>query len=75
MTPQLQAVPDFVLRNNCERLDPSPRVAPTLRYERIHLMRRKFVALLLSALAILPWALLVIIPALALSAWAAGIGH
>jgi hypothetical protein len=38
-------------------------------------MRRKLVAFLLSVLSILPWALLAIIPALALSLWAAGIGH
>lgn len=75
MTAQLQAVPDFAPRNNCKQLDLSPRIASPPRCERIRLMRRKFAALLLSVLAILPWALLVIIPALALSAWAAGIGH
>jgi len=51
---------------------PQPKTSPSS--EKNRLMRRKFVAFILSALAILPWALLVIIPTLAFSLWAAGIG-
>jgi len=54
------------------RLLSQPKTSPSS--EKMRLMRRKFVAFILSALAILPWALLVIIPTLAFSLWAAGIG-
>jgi hypothetical protein len=50
-----------------------PKTTPSS--EKMRLMRRKFVALILSAIAILPWVLLVLIPTLAFSLWAAGIGH
>ena len=68
-----RVVPKWRITSSTTQPPSQPKMPPTP--QRMRLIRRKFVAFLLTILAILPWALLVIIPVLALSLWAVGIGH